>query len=160
MCIRDSVKAAQEKVATSTAETAAANVSVLQKLREPNGIRNVLSGNWNELDYSKRSALVKLPTFDFLAKWANDQGIPRLLETNTLLQQMNGSSQKFLENAESMISMVRRAFAKDPALRKKISDFVYTTTLARIDPSDPNAKERSKELDLSLIHISEPTRPY
>jgi hypothetical protein len=55
---------------------------------------------------------------------------------------MLGMSQQFLAGAEQVIGSLNRGFKEDPKLsREKFSDFIYATTLAEVDPSDPNARE-------------------
>jgi hypothetical protein len=100
------------------------------------------------MDYAQREAMVRLPTFDFLAKWAAEKGVNALTQTNRYLEQMLGMSQQFLAGAEQVVGMLDRGFKEDPNLsRAAFEDFVYATTVAEIDPSDTNAVERSVTLD-------------
>jgi len=141
-------KIAKEKVRLSREGEEAKNVELMQLARDPKAVREILANATNALGYAKLQATVRLPTFDFLAKWAADAGIPALNKANTQMQRMLGMSQKFLVGAEQMIGSLNRGFKEDPKLsRKKFSDFVYATTLAEIDPSDTSTRVRSKELD-------------
>jgi hypothetical protein len=136
------VKIAKEKVRLSREGELTKNVELMQLARDPKAVREILSNATDALGYAKLQASVRLPTFDFLAKWAADVGIPALSETNTQLQRMLGMSQQFLAGAEQVIGSMNRGFKEDPKLdRQKFSDFVYATTLAEVDPSDPNARE-------------------
>jgi len=136
------VKIAKEKVRLSREGEEAKNVGFMQTMRDPTAVRNILANAVDTLGYAKLQATVRLPTFDFLAKWANDAGIPALNQANTQLQRMLGMSQQFLAGAEQVIGSLNRGFKEDPKLsREKFSDFVYATTLAEVDPSDPNARE-------------------
>ena len=136
------VKIAKEKVRLSREGEEAKNVGFMQNLRDPKAVRQILADVTSDLGYAKLQASVRMPTFDFLAKWAADVGIPALSETNTQLQRMLGMSQQFLAGAEQVIGSLNRGFKEDPKLsREKFSDFVYATTLAEVDPSDPNARE-------------------
>ena len=136
------VKIAKEKVRLSREGEEAKNVGFMQNMRDPKAVRQILANAVDVMGYSKLQASVRLPTFDFLAKWAADVGIPALSETNTQLQRMLGMSQQFLAGAEQVIGSLNRGFKEDPKLsREKFSDFVYATTLAEVDPSDPNARE-------------------
>jgi len=136
------VKIAKEKVRLSREGEEAKNVGFMQTMRDPAAVRNILANAVDTLGYAKLQATVRLPTFDFLAKWANDAGIPALNQANTQLQRMLGMSQQFLAGAEQVIGSLNRGFKEDPKLsREKFADFVYATTLAEVDPSDPNARE-------------------
>ena len=141
-------KIAKEKVRLSREGEEAKNVELMQLARDPKAVREILANVTDALGYARLEAAVRLPTFDFLAKWAADAGIPALNKANTQLQRMLGMSQKFLVGAEQMIGSLNRGFKEDPKLsREKFSEFVYATTLAEIDPSDTSTRVRSKELD-------------
>ena len=141
-------KIAKEKVRLSSEGEKAKNVELMQLARDPKAVRNILANVTGDLGYARLEATVKLPTFDFLAKWAADAGIPALEKANTQLQRMLGMSQQFLVGAERVIDSMNRGFKEDPSLsRNKFSEFVYATTLAEIDPSDTNTRVRSKQLD-------------
>ena len=136
------------KVNTSNFEDLGDNVGAMQKARDPDVTRGVLADATDWMGYKKLEATVRLPTFDFLAEWAKDKKVPRLMETKVYLQNMLGESQQFLAGAEQIIGNLKRGFREDPSLDRNVfSKFVYATTLAEIDPSDPNARERSKVLD-------------
>jgi hypothetical protein len=136
------VRIAKEKVRLSREGEEAKNVGFMQNMRDPKAVRQILADVTSDLGYAKLQATVRLPTFDFLAKWAADAGIPALNQANTQLQRMLGMSQQFLAGAEQVIGSLNRGFKEDPKLsREKFSDFVYATTLAEVDPSDPNARE-------------------
>ena len=136
------VKIAKEKVRLSREGEEAKNVGFMQTMRDPKAVREILANAVDGIGYAKLQASVRLPTFDFLAKWAADAGIPALNQVNTQLQRMLGMSQQFLAGAEQVIGSLNRGFKEDPNLsRQKFADFVYATTLAEVDPSDPNARE-------------------
>ena len=142
------VKIAKEKVRLSNEGDAAKNVEFMQTMRDPKAVRQILANVTSDLGYTRLEATVRLPTFDFLAKWAADVGIPALNKANTQLQRMLGMSQQFLVGAERVIDSLNRGFKEDPKLsRKQFADFVYGTTLAEVDPSDTNTRIRSKQLD-------------
>ena len=137
---------AKEKVRLSREGELSKNVEFMQLMRDPKAVREIFVNAVSGMSYAKLQAAVRLPTFDFLAKWAADAGIPSLNQANTQLQRMLGMSQQFLVGAEQVIGSLKRGFKEDPKLDpKKFADFVYATTLAEIDPSDPNARERDKE---------------
>ena len=144
---RDARKAKQN-VANSREGDMATAVEAMQKERDPSKVRQILAKAWSTMDYAQREAMVRLPTFDFLAKWAAEKGISSLTQTNVYLERMLGMSQQFLAGAEQIVGMLDRGFKEDKNLsRKDFEDFVYATTIAEIDPSDPNAVERSVTLD-------------
>ena len=139
---------AKAKVAASREGNIDEATKEMQEARDPNEANNVLARFWTWASYGAKEQLVKLPTFDVLAKLAADKGVPALMQVDTQLGQMLGMSQKFLGGASQMIDMLKRGFKEDPNLdRAKFENFVYETTLAEIDPSDPNAVERNKNLD-------------
>jgi hypothetical protein len=141
-------KIAKEKVRLSNEGDAAKNVELMQLARDPKAVRQILANVTSDLGYTRLEATVRLPTFDFLAKWAADVGIPALNKANTQMQRMLGMSQQFLVGAERVIDSLNRGFKEDPKLsRKQFADFVYATTLAEVDPSDTNTRIRSKQLD-------------
>jgi hypothetical protein len=144
---RDALKAKQ-KVAESREGDMAEAVKAMQNGRDPSKVRDILARAWSGMSYLQREAAVRLPTFDFLSKWAAENGISSLRQTNTYLERMLGMSQQFLAGSEQIIGMLDRGFKEDKNLsRKQFEDFVYATTIAEMDPSDPNAVERSKTLD-------------
>jgi hypothetical protein len=120
----------------------------MQNERDPSKVRDILARAWSAMSYAKREAAVRLPTFDFLSRWAEENGISSLRQTNLYLERMLGMSQQFLAGSEQIIGMLNRGFKEDKSLsREQFEKFVYATTIAEIDPSDPNAVERSKTLD-------------
>ena len=147
--IKKAVDIALNKVATSeTAEDLAKGIKSAVDNRNADEARGMLGKITEDLNYGALEATVRLPTFDFLAKWAKDKGIPELVNTQVLLQRMIGESQQFLAGAEQIIGGLKRGYKADPTLeRKKFEAFVLETTLAEIDPSDTNARERSVVLD-------------
>ena len=141
-------KIAKEKVRLSREGEETKSVELMQLARDPKAVQQILANVTSDLGYARLEATVRLPTFDFLAKWAADAGIPALEKANIQLQRMLGMSQKFLVGAEQVIGSLNRGFKEDPKLnREKFADFVYTTTLAEIDPSETNTRVRSKQLD-------------
>jgi hypothetical protein len=86
-----------------------------------------------------------LPT-DFLSD-AFGGAVPELKNTDRLMQKMGGMTLKLLESAGKLTKEIDRAFRKDPALRNKLDKITHTSTLMEIDPSNPDAKERSLQLD-------------
>jgi hypothetical protein len=147
--IKKAVDIALNKVATSeTAEDLAKGIKSAVNNRNADEARSMLGKITEDLNYGALEATVRLPTFNFLAEWAKDKGIPELVNTQVLLQRMIGESQQFLAGAEQIIGGLKRGYKADPTLdRKTFETFVLETTLAEIDPSDTNARERSKVLD-------------
>jgi hypothetical protein len=60
---------------------------------------------------------------------------------------MNGMTLQLLKSAGELTSEIERAFRADKTLRAKLDKIAFMSTLMEIDPSDPNAKERSLNLD-------------
>lgn len=137
---------AKEKMRISLDGEADTVAQRLLKARDVTDVLNLFKDGWGTMTGAQREAAVRLPTMDFLTQWM-DKDIPRLKEVNTLIKDMNGMSVQFLEGAEQLIGSIRRATKNDPQLLPKLTNLVYTSTLARIDPSDPNAKQRNTDLD-------------
>jgi len=124
----------------------AKGVSALQMAQDPRKVLPALRAIWNRATYAQRSALVKLPTTDFLAMWAS-RAVPELMRTNVLLQKMNGMTVQLLKSAGELVTDIDRAFRADKTLRAKLERITVMATLAEVDPSDTAADERSYRLD-------------
>lgn len=145
--ITKDVSEAMEKVRRSrTAEEYAKSISALHAVKDPTLIIPVVKQAWAYADDKMRNAMAAAPTFDFLARWTKDT-VPELTNTNVLLEKMSGMSHQLLSQVGRMSEDVKNAFKKDLTLRKKLEDVVYTSTLAEVDPGDPNAKVRDARLD-------------
>jgi len=144
--IDDAVRQAKEIVALSRAGEEARGVKLMQLARDPKKILDIFASMWAGAKNTQREVMVRMPTFDFLAKWMG-KDVPMLNDMNKNLQLMMGMSTKFLEGAEQVTSALQRTFNAEPNQRKKVENLVLETTLARIDPSKPNAQERSPVFD-------------
>lgn len=141
------VAIAIEKVRISRqAEEVAQQSKILQSLRDPRKILPAMRQLWKGANYAQRQVLVKMPTTEFLARWGGSY-IPELLRTNVLLEKMGGLTQQLLNSTAILTQTIHKAFKEDKTLRKKLEDLAYASTLAQVDPSDPNATERSNKLD-------------
>ena len=136
-----------EKIRISRqAEKLAREVGILQTLRDPRKIIPAMRRLWKGATYEQRVALVKPVTTEFLAAWGGTY-IPELKNTNVLLEKMSGMTQQLLHSAAILAQTVHKAFKEDTTLQSKLEEVAYASTLAEIDPSDPNAEERSPKLD-------------
>ena len=136
-----------EKIRISRqAEKLAREVGILQTLRDPRKIIPAMRRLWKGATYAQRVALVKPVTTEFLAAWGGTY-IPELKNTNVLLEKMSGMTQQLLHSAAILAQTVHKAFKEDTTLQSKLEEVAYASTLAEIDPSDPNAEERSPKLD-------------
>jgi hypothetical protein len=124
----------------------AKGVAALQMLQDPRQVIPALRALWNRATYVQRNALVRLPTTDFLVQWASN-AVPELVNTNRLLQQMNGMTLQFLKSSGELVDSIDRAFRADKTLRAKLDRIAFESTLAEVDPSNPSADERSADLD-------------
>ena len=141
------VDIAIEKVRISrNAEEIARQSKLLQALRDPRKILPAMRQIWKSATYAQRLLLVKLPTTEFLSRWGGSY-VPELINTNVLLEKMGGLTQQLLHSSAIMANTIHKAFKADKTLQRKLEDVAYTSTLAQIDPSDPNAAERSPKLD-------------
>lgn len=124
----------------------AKGVSLLQMAQNPLEVIPALRALWNRATYFQRNALARIPTTDFLVQWASN-AVPELVNTNRLLQQMNGMTLQFLKSSGELVDSIDRAFRADKTLRVKLDRIAFESTLAEVDPSNPSADERSAELD-------------
>jgi len=124
----------------------AKGVSLLQMAQNPLEVIPALRALWNRATYFQRNALARIPTTDFLVQWASN-AVPELVNTNRLLQQMNGMTLQFLKSSGELVDSIDRAFRADKTLRVKLDRIAFESTLAEVDPSNPSADERSIELD-------------
>jgi len=145
--INREVDIAIEKVRISrNAEEVARQSKLLQALRDPRQTLPALRQIWKSATYAQRLLLVKLPTTEFLSRWGGSS-IPELINTNVLLEKMGGLTQQLLHSSAVMAQTIHRAFKQDKTLQRKLEDVAYASTLAQIDPSNPDAAERSPKLD-------------
>lgn len=145
--INTEVDIALEKVRIGRqAEELAQQSKLLQALRDPSKILPAMRQLWKGATYAQRQLLVKMPTTEFLARWGGSY-IPELLNTNVLLEKMGGLTQQLLNSTAILTQTIHKAFKEDKTLRTKLEDLSYASTLAQVDPTDPDATERSKKLD-------------
>jgi len=149
-------KVANEKFNQSkNGEQYAKGVSAIQMLQDPRKFGRVLRNAWNSFSYSARDAMARIAPTDFLADTFADV-VPELRNTDVLMQKMRGMSLNLLKATGKLTSEVDRALRKDPTLQTKLDQITYVSTLMEVDPSDPNAKERSAKLD-AMWHNLGPT---
>jgi hypothetical protein len=120
--------------------------TALQMAQDPRKVIPALAALWKKANAAQRRALVAAPTTEFLADWAGNN-IPQLKTVSNLLQRMNGMTLQLLKSAGELTNEIERAFRADKTLRAKLDKIAFMSTLMEIDPSNPNAKERSLNLD-------------
>jgi hypothetical protein len=143
---------AAEKVRMSRQGEEGGAIEDMQKARDERKVLSVLQAlvkrNWQNMTYPARQVLVTLPTFTFLAKWS---GIKSMNDIEAHLQSMVGMSNSLQTGAQKILFSLKKElnplFRSAKEFRTKFEDFVYETTLARVDPSDPKAVERIPALD-------------
>lgn len=141
------VMAANAKFDTSKlSEEFAKGVSAAQMAQDPRTVIPALRAMWKGATTRTRKVWVKILPTETLAAMAGED-VPELKNTATLLQKMNGLMMQLLKSAGDLTKDIDRAYRKDPTLREKLDRITKVATLSEIDPSDPNAKKRSLELD-------------
>jgi hypothetical protein len=143
---------AAEKVRMSRQGEEGGAIEDMQKARDERKVLSVLQAlvkrNWQNMTYPARQVLVTLPTFTFLAKWS---GIKSMNDIEAHLQSMVGMSNSLQTGAQKILFSLKKElnplFRSAKEFRTKFEDFLYETTLARVDPSDPKAVERIPALD-------------
>lgn len=145
--IDNDVKEALKKVeASRSAEELGKAIGILHAAKDPSKILPLVKLGYDSATYKGRQVMAAVPSFDFLARWTKDT-IPELSNTNVLLEKMSGMSHQLLAKVGEISEDVVRAYRKDPSLRKKLEDVVYTSTLAQVDPADTTATTRNPTLD-------------
>jgi hypothetical protein len=143
----EDIAKAKDVLATSRLLEESSGISMAQLARDPKKLAELIPVVWSKLDYAGRSALVRMPTFDYLAKWAERYDIPRIQEIQLDVQRMIGMSQQLLTGAGQVIDATKRAFDADPTLRRKLEDLPMIATIARYDPADTKRLRRNVEVD-------------
>jgi hypothetical protein len=151
--IDDAVRKAKEVVAQSRAGEEARGVKLMQLARDPKRMLKIFPALWRGAKNAQRELLVRLPTFDFLAKWMG-KDVPMLLDINKNFQNMTGMAEEFRKGASEMIAILQLTFKAEPDQRRKVENLVYESTIARIDPSLTAAQERSPDLDAAYRALS------
>jgi hypothetical protein len=141
------VKIANEKFEQSkNGEEYAKSLSALQLLQKPKEVARLIRELWGSLNLGARKALAFNSPTDFLADAFGD-AVPELRNTNRLIERMKGMTLNLLKATGKLTDEVDRAFRKEKGLQAKLDRITHVSTLSEIDPSDPNAKERSIALD-------------
>lgn len=141
------VKIANEKFEQSkNGEEYADNVTAIQLLQNPKKVGRWLAINWSKFNTGAKNALADNLPSDFLADVFGG-AVPELRNTNRLIARMKGMTLNLLKATGKLTDEVDRAYRKDKELQAKLDRITNVSTLAEIDPSDPNAKERSAALD-------------
>jgi len=121
-------------------------ISALQMVQDPRKVLPALRALWKRATTSQRNVLVSLPTNEFLADWAGNS-VPELTNTAKLMQKMSGMAERLLKAAGELTDEIDRTFRKNPDLRKKLDRITLMSTLAQVDPADPNVRVNSEVLD-------------
>ena len=135
-----------ETVAVSRAGEEGKGIEMMQMARDPEKALPILQAlvkrNWLNMSHSAVAQLVKMPTMTFLAKWS---GIRSLQDVDSHMQSMLGMSNSLQAAAGGILASFRKElnpfFRGAKEFRTNFEDLIYTSTVARVDPSNPKAKE-------------------
>ena len=135
-----------ETVAVSRAGEEGKGIEMMQMARDPEKALPILQAlvkrNWLNMTHGAVAQLVKMPTMTFLAKWS---GIKSLEDVDKHMQSMLGMSNSLQAAAGGILASFKKElnplFRGAKEFRTNFEDLIYTTTVARIDPSNPKAKE-------------------
>ena len=153
-------KIAAEKVRVSRQGEEGESIEAMQMARDPRLVLSILQAlvksKWKNMSYGAVQTLVTLPTSTFLAEWS---GVNSLKDTDRQMQQMMGMSQSLQAGAQKIVASLKEElnplFRSAKKFRTQFEDFVYETTIAQVDPSDPKAAERIPELDAKWKALGE-----
>ena len=143
-------KRAEEVYKKSAASTKFKNRGIKQKAFEklnPQEAMNWVKSYWPFATKIQREVMARLPSLPFLGSWTEELGLPHIREASELMTQMLGAEKVLAENTEQLIYQLKKGFKANPELQEKLTQLIYITTNAEIDPSDPNAAERSARAD-------------
>jgi len=143
---------AQEAVAVSRAGEEGKGIDLMHAARDPAKalpiMKSLVDRNWRNMTHGAISKVVTLPSMPFLADWS---GIKSLHDLDQQLQAMNGMANALQAGAGKMIADFRKDlrpfFRSAKKFRTDFQNLVYETTIQRVDPSDPKAKERTARAD-------------
>jgi hypothetical protein len=158
--LKKDAKIAAEKVRVSRQGEEGEDIEAMQMARDPRLVLSILqalvASKWKNMSYDAIQKLVALPTATFLADWS---GIDSLKDTDKQMQQMMGMSQSLQTGAQKIVASLKEElnplFRSAKKFRTQFENFVYETTIAQVDPSDPKAAERSPELDAQWKALGE-----
>lgn len=143
---------AQEAVAVSRAGEEGKGIDLMHAARDPAKalpiMKSLVARNWRNMSNAAISQVVTLPSMPFLADWS---GVKSLHDLDQQLQAMNGMANALQAGAGKMIADFRKElrpfFRNTKEFRTNFENLVYETTIQRVDPSDPKAKERTARAD-------------
>lgn len=158
--LKKDAKIAAEKVRVSRQGEEGEDIEAMQMARDPRLVLSILqalvASKWKNMSYAAIQNLVALPTSTFLADWS---GVNSLKDTDKQMQQMMGMSQSLQAGAQKIVASLKEElnplFRSAKKFRTQFENFVYETTIAQVDPSDPKAAERSPELDAQWKALGE-----
>lgn len=127
-------------------EEYAKSLSSIQMLQDPKKVGRWVRSMWRTFSVKARDTMTYVAPTDFLATTFGED-VPELLNTDKLIQKMGGLTLNLLKSAGKLTDEVNRAYRKDKTLQAKLDRITNVSTLMEVDPSNPNAKERSAKLD-------------
>ena len=136
-----------ETVAVSRAGEEGRGIEMMQMARDPEKALPILQAlverKWLNMSNAAIQQLVKMPTMTFLAKWS---GIRSLQDVDSHMQSMLGMSNSLQAAAGDILKSFKKElnplFKGAKEFRTDFENLVYTSTVARVDPSNPKAKEK------------------
>jgi hypothetical protein len=135
-----------ETVAVSRAGEEGRGIEMMQMARDPEKVLPILQTlverKWMNMSNAAITQLVKMPTMTFLAKWS---GIKSLKDVDSQMQSMLGMSNSLQAAAGGILASFKKElnplFRGAKEFRTDFENLIYTSTVARVDPSNPKAKE-------------------
>jgi hypothetical protein len=136
-----------ETVAVSRAGEEGRGIEMMQMARDPEKVLPILQTlverKWMNMSNGAITQLVKMPTMTFLAKWS---GIKSLQDVDSQMQSMLGMSNSLQAAAGGILASFKKElnplFRSAKEFRTDFENLIYTSTVARVDPSNPKAKEK------------------
>ena len=150
--LKETANIAKETVAVSRAGEEGKGIKKMQMARDPKKVvavlKELVQRNWQDMSPAAIRQLTKLPSMPFLAKWS---GIKSLEDVDRYMQAMSGMASSLQAGSGQILVTLGKElnplFKSAKKFRTNFENLVYETTIQRVDPSDPKARERTARAD-------------
>jgi hypothetical protein len=148
------VQEALKKLRQSEESQKYKSVAMLQRMRDESDYLIPFKVLYSKANRATKAVMAQAPTLDFLARFT-EKDLPAVKSAYQVVQQMLGHINALHQSALDQLKILDRAFKADKTLEDKINQLAYASTLAEVNPSDPNAVERDNTLDRLYAELGE-----